>query len=86
VYLNTREPIEVEDEALRRRLLVAKENSVTTVVWNPWVQKAKSLSDLGDAEWTQMDCVETCNVATFAFDVAPGQYHRMRSIIKVLPL
>ena len=86
VYLNTRQPIEVEDEALGRRLLVAKENSVTTVVWNPWVQKAKSLSDLGDAEWTRMVCVETCNVATFAVDVAPSQHHRMRSIIKVLPL
>jgi glucose-6-phosphate 1-epimerase len=86
VYLNTRQPVEVEDEALRRRLVIAKENSLTTVVWNPWVQKAKSLSDLGDAEWTQMVCVETCNVAAFAVDVAPGQHHEMRSIIKVLPL
>jgi D-hexose-6-phosphate mutarotase len=86
VYLNTRHGVEVEDEALRRRFLVAKENSLTTVVWNPWVQKAKSLSDLGDAEWMQMVCVETCNVAAFAVDVAPGQQHRMKAIIRVVKL
>jgi glucose-6-phosphate 1-epimerase len=35
VYLNTQHVVEVEDAALHRRLLVAKENSLTTVVWNP---------------------------------------------------
>jgi glucose-6-phosphate 1-epimerase len=86
VYLNTRQPVEIEDETFRRRLVVAKENSLTTVVWNPWVQKAKAMSDFGETEWTRMVCVETCNVAAFAVDVAPGQQHRMASIVKVLSL
>jgi glucose-6-phosphate 1-epimerase len=86
VYLNTRHGVEVEDEALGRRLLVAKENSLTTVVWNPWLQKAKALSDLGDAEWTQMVCVETCNVAAAAVEVGPGQQHRMKSVIRMAEL
>src|SRR4030095_5535050 len=54
VYLNTREAIEVEDPVLRRRTRITKENSGTTVVWNPWVAKARGLSDLGDDEWMQM--------------------------------
>jgi glucose-6-phosphate 1-epimerase len=86
VYMNTRQLVEVEDEALRRRVIIAKENSLTTVVWNPWVQKAKALSDFGDTEWTRMVCVETSNVAAFAVDLAPGQQHRMRLIIEVVPL
>jgi glucose-6-phosphate 1-epimerase len=83
VYLNTQNAVEVEDEAHHRRLLVAKENSLTTVVWNPWVEKARALADLGNGEWTQMVCVEACNVSAFAIEVAPGEQHRMKAIIKV---
>jgi len=83
IYLNTQHVVEVEDDALHRRSRVAKENSLTTVVWNPWVEKARSLSDLGDTEWMQMVCVETSNVSTSAVDLAPGQQHKMKAIIKV---
>jgi glucose-6-phosphate 1-epimerase len=85
IYLNTPHAVEVEDDALHRRLRVAKENSLTTVVWNPWAQKAKSLSDLGDGQWVQMVCVETSNVSVFAVDLAPGQQHTMKAILKASP-
>ena len=83
VYLNTREAIEVEDPVLRRRTRIRKENSGTTVVWNPWVAKARGLSDLGDDEWMQMICVETSNVSDFAVDLAPGQQHTMKATVRV---
>ena len=83
VYLNTSDAIELEDPVFRRRTQVAKGNSCTTVVWNPWVQKAYSLSDLGDDEWIQMICIETSNVADFAINLAPGEHHKMRAIIRV---
>ena len=57
VYLNIQEAVELEDPVLRRRTRVTKQNSRTTVVWNPWVQKARALSDLGGDEWTQMICI-----------------------------
>src|SRR5438132_9324519 len=75
VYLDTRDPIELEDPVLRRRTRVTKDNSRTTVVWNPWVQKAHSLSDFADDEWVQMICIESSNVSDFAVDLAPGQRH-----------
>jgi len=84
IYLKTQHEVEVEDDALHRRLRVAKENSLTTVVWNPWVQKARAMSDLGDAEWMQMVCVETSNVSSFAVDLSPGQRHKMNAIIRVV--
>jgi glucose-6-phosphate 1-epimerase len=83
VYLNTSDAIEMEDPALRRRTRVAKENSRTTVVWNPGMQKAHSLSDFADDEWIQMICIETSNVADFALDLAPGQQHKMKALVRV---
>jgi glucose-6-phosphate 1-epimerase len=83
VYLNTSDAIEMEDPELRRRTRVAKDNSRTTVVWNPWVQKALSMSDFEDNEWIQMICIETSNVADFAVDLAPGQQHRMKAVVRV---
>ena len=83
VYLNTSDPIEMEDPELRRRTRVAKENSRTTVIWNPWVQKARSMSDFEDNEWIQMICIETSNVADYAVDLAPGRQHSMKAIVRV---
>jgi glucose-6-phosphate 1-epimerase len=81
VYLNTKGAVELEDQALRRRIAVAKENSMTTVVWNPWVEKAKAMSDFGAAEWEQMVCIETSNVSDFSVELAPGQQHSMNAIV-----
>ncbi len=86
VYLNTGDAIELEDPVLHRRTRVTKENSRTTVVWNPWVQKAHSLSDFADDEWMQMICIETSNVSDLAVDVAPGQQHKMKALVRVADL
>ena len=81
VYLHTRDSVELADPLLHRRTRLTKENSLTTVVWNPWVQKAQALSDLGDDEWMQMICIETSNVADSAVDLAAGQQHTMKAIV-----
>jgi glucose-6-phosphate 1-epimerase len=83
VYMNTQHVIELEDPTLHRRTRVTKENSLTTVVWNPWVQKARTLSDLGDNEWRQMICIESSNVSDFTVDLASGQQHTMKAIVRV---
>ena len=86
VYMGTRNEVEIEDPLLHRRTNVTKENSLTTVVWNPWLQKARALSDFGDDEWAQMICIETSNVSSFAVDLGPGQQHMMRAIVRVVDL
>jgi glucose-6-phosphate 1-epimerase len=83
VYLGTQTPVALQDPVLHRQLKVMKENSLTTVVWNPWADKAGKMSDLGDNEWTQMLCIETSNVLGFAVEVAPGQRHRMKATVSV---
>ncbi len=86
VYLNTSGAIELNDPVLRRRVRVTKENSRTTVVWNPWVQKAHSMSDLGDDEWRKMVCIETSNVSDFAVNLAPGEQHAMKAVVALTGL
>jgi len=86
VYLNTRSSVELHDPVLHRGLTVTKENSLTTVVWNPWADKAKEMADLGENEWTQMLCIETSNALGYAVEVTPGQKHLMKAVVRVAVL
>jgi glucose-6-phosphate 1-epimerase len=83
VYLNHTSSVQLEDHALHRRININKHNSLSTVVWNPWIDKAKAMSDFGDDEWRQMVCVEVSNVADFAVELAPGQQHKMQAAYSV---
>jgi glucose-6-phosphate 1-epimerase len=81
-YMDTTHAVEIADPILRRRLRLTKQNSRTTVVWNPWSTGAQSLADLGD-EWRAMACVEASNMRAFGVDLAPGQQHTMKTVIQV---
>jgi len=83
IYRSTLATVEIEDPASRRRLLVAKENSRDTVIWNPWSDKAKAMSDVGPEEWRQFVCVETCNVGDHAINLPPAQTHTMTALVSV---
>jgi glucose-6-phosphate 1-epimerase len=84
VYLHTREEIQVEDTELKRRIVINKQNSLNTVIWNPWSQKARALSDLGPDEWPQMLCVEPSNVAEASVHVAPGDQHTLSVQVRIV--
>jgi glucose-6-phosphate 1-epimerase len=83
VYLNTSDTIELDDPSLQRRTRVMKENSRTTVIWNPWVEKAHSMQDFGAGEWSQMVCIETSNVSDYSVVLVPGQQHKMKALVTV---
>ena len=83
IYRNTRATCVVDDPGWRRQLVIEKSGSDSTVVWNPWIAKAKAMVDFGDAEWPAMLCIETCNVREQAVVIAPGQAHAMGAVIRV---
>lgn len=82
-YMNTRNTVELSDPKMRRLIRLAKANSLTTVVWNPWRDKASELQDLADGEWTQFLCVEASNILDAAVHLEPRQEHRMTAILSV---
>jgi len=83
IYLNTRGACVIRDPLLERTIRVEKEGSDTTVVWNPWVAKAKAMPDFGDDEWPRMVCVETANVKADAVTLEPGADHTMTAHVSV---
>ncbi|MHA3775512.1 D-hexose-6-phosphate mutarotase [Verrucomicrobiota bacterium sgz303538] len=83
IYLNTETSCTVDDPRAGRCILVEKEGSDTTVVWNPWIAKAAAMSDFGNDEWPRMLCIETTNAADNAVTLPPGSTHEMRAVISV---
>ena len=83
VYLETMATCSIDDPGLTRRIVVSKDNSRSTVVWNPWIAKAQAMADFGDEEWRGMVCVETANVGVAAIRLAPGERHRMTVTLSV---
>jgi glucose-6-phosphate 1-epimerase len=77
VYLDQAATVTIEDPGWSRRVAIKKTSSASTVVWNPWVDKARAMPDFGDDEWPQMLCVETANVGEQAKALAPGETHVM---------
>lgn len=71
----------VEDPDWQRSIVVAKDGSADTVVWNPWVERAAAMADFGDHEWTQMLCIEAANIGDHAVSLDPGDMHTMSQTI-----
>jgi len=80
VYLDTPDTVTV-NEADGRTITVAKSGSLATVVWNPWIAKAKAMADFGDDEWPGMHCIETANAADNAVTLSPGAEHVMTATL-----
>jgi D-hexose-6-phosphate mutarotase len=83
IYLDTQAACVLHDPAGRREVTIHKTGSDATVVWNPWIAKARAMADFGDDEWTQMVCVETCNVNVHARTLGPGESHAMTGVVEV---
>jgi glucose-6-phosphate 1-epimerase len=83
LHLNTRAAITISDPEWKRRIVIEKRGSDSTVVWNPWIEKAARLADFGDDEWPQMVCVEPANATENAVTVAPGARHIMGMTVRV---
>jgi glucose-6-phosphate 1-epimerase len=77
--------VTIVDPALARRIVVAKQGSANTVVWNPGQHKADSMNDVGPGEWRSMVCIEAANVLDDAVRLAPGGSHTMLQRITLEP-
>lgn len=71
------------DPGLQRIITIEKENSGSTVVWNPWSEKATAMGDFGDDEWPGMLCVESGNIEPNAVQLDPEASHTMQVVIRV---
>ena len=80
VYLQTPDTIRVNGSP-GSAIDVSKTSSLATVLWNPWIAKARAMADFGDDEWPQMLCIESANCADHALTLEPGQQHTMSATL-----
>ncbi len=86
VYQNTTAATEIADPVLRRLIRIRKSGSLSTVVWNPWIDKAARMPDFGDDEYLRMLCVESGNLREHAVTLLPGQTSALEVEIDLGPL
>lgn len=82
IYRSTA-PIAIEDPNNARRIVIRKENSKNTVVWNPGIEGCRGSADLAEGDWKRFVCVETVNCRSNIITLAPGESHTMRHTISV---
>lgn len=62
------------------------ENSLSTVIWNPWIDKSKTLDQFLPNDFEKMVCIETANAGNDFVTLAPRQKHRLKMSISKLGL
>ncbi len=76
--------VTVHDEINKRQLVVTSAGSRCTVVWNPWIEKSRTLSDMPDEDYQRFVCIETANAWKDIILLAPGQSHELSTRIEVM--
>jgi len=79
VYPNTTATCAIHDALAKHTITIEKQNSNTTVVFNPW----KELPDMAADDWHEMVCVETVNAGPSTITLAPKATHVMQAHITV---
>jgi glucose-6-phosphate 1-epimerase len=72
IYPATPQTCSILDPAWSRKIVVSKRGSLSTVVWNPWLDKANSMPDLGGAHFPAFVCLETTNCGDDVVTVPGG--------------
>ncbi len=75
IYLDTNSECKVVDKKQNTTIRIKKTGSNSTIVWNPWAENCKKISDFGDDEYKQFVCVESGNVKKNSLMLKPGQLH-----------
>ncbi|GAB5605064.1 D-hexose-6-phosphate mutarotase [Sideroxyarcus sp. TK5] len=83
VYVNTEADCVIEDKGLKRAIRITKQGSRSTVVWNPWKEKAEKMGDFGPALHRDMVCVESGNALENVITLQPGETHRLVAVYSV---
>ena len=78
VYLHVPEHLQIVDAGWQRRIHLRTQGSHSAIVWNPWIEKAQTLSGFASAAWQQMLCIENANVLDDHIMLAAGARHSLQ--------
>ncbi|KAG8327291.1 hypothetical protein J6590_022714 [Homalodisca vitripennis] len=83
IYQNTAQEHIITNVVSGRKMRIQKYNFPDTVIWNPWVEQSKDLSDFGDEEFPNMVCVEAGHVSSPVV-LLPGTAFEASQILQVM--
>lgn len=72
VYLSPEKTVSIHDPSQQRIIHVLSSASESCVVWNPWRDKAQSMSDFADDGYKTMVCVESTHAMDDARSIEAG--------------
>jgi glucose-6-phosphate 1-epimerase len=64
-------------ESPNLQLILNNSDSQSAVIWNPWIDKSKRLSQFSPEDFNKMYCIETANVMSDHKIVEPQQQQRL---------
>ena len=79
----TSTPVTLHDPAAGRTITLRSTGSGCTIVWNPWIEKSRTMADLPDTDYTRFLCLETANAWRDRILLHPGQSHTLTAEISV---
>jgi D-hexose-6-phosphate mutarotase len=84
IYLGTHGCCGVVDPVMDRTLLITSTGSRSTIVWNPWTEKAEKMGDFGAEGPWGMVCVETANAAEDVITLRAGETHCLSAQYRIV--
>lgn len=82
-YLDTTAEILMTDYGFNRKIRVAKKNSLTTVIWNPWIDSTLTFNDMTPEGYQTMVCIEASNSVNDIVKLEPGNNFSISTIISL---
>ncbi|MEA3548713.1 MAG: D-hexose-6-phosphate mutarotase [Thermodesulfobacteriota bacterium] len=79
VYQEVRNPLTLHEQD--RTVHICAEGSSSAVVWNPWIDKCATMSDMKDDAYKTMLCIETTNALEDVRILQPDEGHTLTAII-----
>lgn len=79
VHLTPATAVEIERPPLQP-IEVSSEGHDSVVVWNPWAENAKAMTDMTNEGYKHMLCVETA--LTQGYSIQPGDTHTLTQVIR----
>jgi len=77
IYIPAPTQTRLIDHGWSRQIILNSTGSRSTVVWNPWQEKAKRLSCFDNEAYHRMVCIETANAMADSIELQPGQIHQL---------
>jgi len=82
VYLNPPSSVKLADSGFNHQMNIESWGNTDLVLWNPWVEAAKAMTDFDNEGYLSMVCIEPANALDNRVLLQPGEMYALGKTIK----